>query len=326
MRRRLTGRRLLRFWSACPYVVPESARRSCRASGRSRWRSRRSSSGQADRASASRNAARAPRSRPAQPGRCQRGAHRGGRSSDQQIPRVRGSSLRSHGRPPECDGSGDGCSLRASARDHGGQPPGIGRRYRGQEAARTMERIPRAPLLPLANDFIVKWLSDLRVLDLSQYLPGPFATRLLADMGADVVKVEPPGGEPGRHFDLEGKPGVSPFWRVLNSGKTVVILDLVGPRTAGAIGADRARRRAARVLSAGRSRPARLRQRGCGAQPRAGPLRAIRLRPDRPGSARVGSRHQLPGDHRRAEPVRHAGRPVIPFPPSPTTPAPCRPS
>jgi alpha-methylacyl-CoA racemase len=72
----------------------------------------------------------------------------------------------------------------------------------------------------------LRWLSDLRVLDLSQYLPGPFATRLLADMGADVVKVEPPGGEPGRHFDLDGKPGVSPFWRVLNSGKTVTTLDL----------------------------------------------------------------------------------------------------
>src|SRR5512132_2951296 len=72
----------------------------------------------------------------------------------------------------------------------------------------------------------LRWLSDLRVLDMSQYLPGPFAARLLADMGADVVKVEPPGGEPGRHFDLEGKPGVSPFWRVLNSGKTVITLDL----------------------------------------------------------------------------------------------------
>lgn len=72
----------------------------------------------------------------------------------------------------------------------------------------------------------LQWLSNLRVLDLSQYLPGPFATRLLADMGADVVKVEPPGGEPGRHFDLDCNPGVSPFWRVLNSGKTVITLDL----------------------------------------------------------------------------------------------------
>ena len=72
----------------------------------------------------------------------------------------------------------------------------------------------------------LQWLDNLRILDLSQYLPGPFATRMFADMGADVVKVEPPGGEPGRHFDLDGKPGVSPFWRVLNSGKTVVTLDL----------------------------------------------------------------------------------------------------
>lgn len=47
-------------------------------------------------------------------------------------------------------------------------------------------------------------LKDIRVIDLSQYLPGPFGTRMLADMGADVVKVEPPGGEPGRHFDAEG--------------------------------------------------------------------------------------------------------------------------
>lgn len=71
-----------------------------------------------------------------------------------------------------------------------------------------------------------QFLANIRVLDLSQYLPGPFATRLLADMGADVVKVEPPGGEPGRHFDGEGKPGASPFWRVNNAGKRVIMLDL----------------------------------------------------------------------------------------------------
>lgn len=71
-----------------------------------------------------------------------------------------------------------------------------------------------------------QFLRGIRVIDLSQYLPGPFATRMLADMGADVVKVEPPGGEPGRHFDAEGRPGDSPFWRLNNAGKTVVILDL----------------------------------------------------------------------------------------------------
>ncbi|QLH38697.1 MAG: CoA transferase [Defluviicoccus sp.] len=70
------------------------------------------------------------------------------------------------------------------------------------------------------------FLDGIRVLDLSQYLPGPFATRMLADMGADVVKVEPPGGEPGRYFDAEGHPGDSPFWMVNNAAKTVITLDL----------------------------------------------------------------------------------------------------
>ena len=71
----------------------------------------------------------------------------------------------------------------------------------------------------------LQWLSDLRVLDMSQYLPGPFATRLLADMGADVVKVEPPGESPAATSTWRAG-CVSPFWRVLNSGKSVITLDL----------------------------------------------------------------------------------------------------
>ncbi|TVR81301.1 MAG: CoA transferase [Rhodospirillales bacterium] len=70
------------------------------------------------------------------------------------------------------------------------------------------------------------FLEGVRVLDLSQYLPGPFASRLLADMGADVVKVEPPGGEPGRRLDAGGRETVSPYYHVVNAGKRVIDLDL----------------------------------------------------------------------------------------------------
>lgn len=74
------------------------------------------------------------------------------------------------------------------------------------------------------------FLSGIRVLDLSQFLPGPYAAQLLGDLGADVVKVEPPGGDPLRQLDpISG--GVSPdtpsaFYRVVNGGKRVVFLNL----------------------------------------------------------------------------------------------------
>jgi crotonobetainyl-CoA:carnitine CoA-transferase CaiB-like acyl-CoA transferase len=43
-------------------------------------------------------------------------------------------------------------------------------------------------------------LSDLRILDISTLIPGPYATQMLADLGASVIAVEPPRGEPGRHM------------------------------------------------------------------------------------------------------------------------------
>ena len=70
------------------------------------------------------------------------------------------------------------------------------------------------------------FLAGTRVLDLSQYLPGPFAGQLLADLGAYVVKVEPPAGDPMRGFIFADKDGVSPFYKQVNAGKSVVRLDL----------------------------------------------------------------------------------------------------
>jgi alpha-methylacyl-CoA racemase len=69
-------------------------------------------------------------------------------------------------------------------------------------------------------------LQGFRVLDLSQYLPGPYATRLLADLGAEVVKVEPPGGDPMRTFLFQDHDAISPLYKQVNAGKTVIHLDL----------------------------------------------------------------------------------------------------
>ncbi|WP_142848585.1 CaiB/BaiF CoA-transferase family protein [Telmatospirillum sp. J64-1] len=69
-------------------------------------------------------------------------------------------------------------------------------------------------------------LDGLRVLDLSIYIPGPFATLMLSDLGAEVVKIEAPAGDPLRGQPPFDSDGVSPFYKLLNRNKQVVTLDL----------------------------------------------------------------------------------------------------
>lgn len=74
-------------------------------------------------------------------------------------------------------------------------------------------------------------LSDLRVLDLSQHLAGPFCTKLFADFGADVIKVESPGqGDSARHLgpfpNGEPNPDASGVFLYLNTNKRSVTLDV----------------------------------------------------------------------------------------------------
>jgi crotonobetainyl-CoA:carnitine CoA-transferase CaiB-like acyl-CoA transferase len=64
-------------------------------------------------------------------------------------------------------------------------------------------------------------LADVRVLDLSIWRPGPYATSLLCALGADVLKVEPPGGDPMRHY--------AGLFESINAGKRSVVLDLKEP-------------------------------------------------------------------------------------------------
>ena len=72
-------------------------------------------------------------------------------------------------------------------------------------------------------------LDGIRVIDLSVFLPGPHLTMMMADHGAEVIKIEPPGdGDPGRHIGLS-QGGHTTFFRNANRGKKSVVLDLKDP-------------------------------------------------------------------------------------------------
>ena len=69
-------------------------------------------------------------------------------------------------------------------------------------------------------------LAGVRVIDFSHNLAGPFAAQILGDMGADVVKVEPPGGDPARRWGPPFIGGQSHLFQVVNRNKQSVVLDL----------------------------------------------------------------------------------------------------
>jgi crotonobetainyl-CoA:carnitine CoA-transferase CaiB-like acyl-CoA transferase len=76
-------------------------------------------------------------------------------------------------------------------------------------------------------------LQGLRVIDLSMYLPGPHLTLMMADHGAEVIRIEPPGGEPSRHYGpfekgADGQPQ-SVWFRTLHRGKKSLCLNLKHP-------------------------------------------------------------------------------------------------
>ena len=68
-------------------------------------------------------------------------------------------------------------------------------------------------------------LAGIRVLDYAQYVAGPFATMLLADLGAEVIKVEPPRGDAWRHYEPISADGGTWFF-ALNRNKQSVVADL----------------------------------------------------------------------------------------------------
>jgi len=72
-------------------------------------------------------------------------------------------------------------------------------------------------------------LSGLVVADFARVLAGPYCTMLLADLGADVIKVEGPGGDDTRNWVPPIRDGVSTYYLAINRNKRSVVLDLAQP-------------------------------------------------------------------------------------------------
>jgi crotonobetainyl-CoA:carnitine CoA-transferase CaiB-like acyl-CoA transferase len=82
-----------------------------------------------------------------------------------------------------------------------------------------------------------RFLEGIVVLDFSQYIPGPYASLTLGDLGASVFKIEPPAGDPMRLLGPVDEDGESAFYKVLNAGKTILRVNLKDPANQADIGA-----------------------------------------------------------------------------------------
>ncbi|MGY2052049.1 CaiB/BaiF CoA transferase family protein [Methylobacterium sp. JK268] len=78
-------------------------------------------------------------------------------------------------------------------------------------------------------------LAGLRVIELGHFVAAPFCTRLLADLGAEVIKVEPPGGDPVRQWGRQVEGAGAPWWSMHARNKRSIVLNLKHPKAVGIV-------------------------------------------------------------------------------------------
>src|ERR1700694_5185987 len=96
-------------------------------------------------------------------------------------------------------------------------------------AASRIEVRSRMPDKPKKRAKPRRPLEGVRIIDISTVLMGPFATQILGDYGADVIKIEPPAGDVMRTGGPMGTPGLGSVYMQVNRNKRSVVLDVKKP-------------------------------------------------------------------------------------------------
>ena len=72
-------------------------------------------------------------------------------------------------------------------------------------------------------------LDGIKVVEMTSVVLGPWACQMLADMGADVVKIEQPRGDSNRSLGASNNPGMAALYLTCNRNKRSIVLDLKQP-------------------------------------------------------------------------------------------------